>query len=316
MIPDLATVAHRHGGTFVRRAAVAAGLHDRTLRRLVNGEEIRRAIWADTCCRGLRICRACCYLPRDSTPDCCLTHQSAFTVHGLSTFGLDLSMVHIARTAGVGRLRTRRRDLAAHILPPGAQVQRIDNFAVVDPATAIVQVAATGALVAAAADEALQAKTCGMEDLITRCGEWNRRPGASRVCQLPRLVDGRSESPGESRSRLFIGSLGFRVTPQVWIATSEKRYRVDLLDDDLPLVIEFDGQRKYGDDPANYALEKRREDDLPSLGYVFVRYIWSDLMNPVRAERMLLQGRRSPVEQSSDIPAGSSLPGRCSLAEP
>lgn len=66
------------------------------------------------------------------------------------------------------------------------------------------------------------------------------------------------------------------------------------------LVGEFDGYVKYtcrrgrrgnGEDPSQVAWqEKRREDDLRSLGPIVIRWIWYDLNKPFRLRALILDG--------------------------
>ena len=63
--------------------------------------------------------------------------------------------------------------------------------------------------------------------------------------------------------------------------------RVDLGYPELGVLIEFDGKVKYqqpfrpGQTPAEVVIaEKLREDRLRALGYVVVRFVWSDLADP------------------------------------
>lgn len=312
MIPDLARAAESRHGTFVRADAKALGLSDEALRRLVATEEVRRETWGGYVVKDGGDALAPLRLACRQHPDSCLTHQSALMVHGFSTFGLELDRVHLARCpeSDRARPRSRRKDLAVHVLPPGAVVRRVGGLPVVDPLTAGLQLAAAGDLTAAvvALDQAIQQVPGRGEWLARRCVAWNRRPGASRVLLLPQLVDGRSESPGETRSRLVAREMGLRVTPQVWIDAGRKRFRVDLLDDSLPLIIEFDGALKYDDDRRAAFEEKVREDALRSLGYSFARLTWADLMNLERAREII--GRGLALARRS----GPGHPGRIAVA--
>jgi very-short-patch-repair endonuclease len=98
-------------------------------------------------------------------------------------------------------------------------------------------------------------------------------------------MDGRAESPGESRTRMVLSALGLPVEPQVEIidADGELVGRVDFLVADR-VVVEFDGAVKYrGDSGADVLIaEKRREDRLRELGYEVVRVTWDELAHPER----------------------------------
>jgi very-short-patch-repair endonuclease len=99
------------------------------------------------------------------------------------------------------------------------------------------------------------------------------------------LVDGRSESVGETRLRVLLRVAGIRVEPQVTIRdiAGESVARVDFLVEGTRVVVEFDGKVKYSDGGADALFaEKRREDRLRRMGYVVVRVTWSDLDYPER----------------------------------
>ena len=113
------------------------------------------------------------------------------------------------------------------------------------------------------------------------------------------LADARTESPGESRTRLVLGALGFgNVEPQVTIGDGfgELIGRVDFLLRDR-VVIEFDGLLKYDGADGREALgrEKRREDALADRGYQVVRVIWAELDRP----RLLLRRVESALARSA-----------------
>lgn len=113
------------------------------------------------------------------------------------------------------------------------------------------------------------------------------------------LADARAESAGESLSRVVIHQLGFELPePQVEIrdASGQLIARVDGLWKSTGLVGEFDGLQKYsgtfaGSTPPSEVVvaEKRREDALRRAGHDVARWIWSDLRNPSRLERILTQ---------------------------
>jgi len=110
------------------------------------------------------------------------------------------------------------------------------------------------------------------------------------------FADGRSESVGESRSRVAFELIGLpRPDLQRLITTSDGRIvgRSDFLFDEFWTIGEFDGRVKYGrllkpgEDPGDVVWrEKQREDRMRDLGYEVRRLIWSDLSDrPAIAER-------------------------------
>lgn len=111
--------------------------------------------------------------------------------------------------------------------------------------------------------------------------------------------DPRSESPGESRSRVIIDQLGFAapVLQRVVALTGGRRRRLDFDWHDDGVIGEFDGELKYQAEGTGvlqsgasaYWEEKWREEEIEELtGKRFVRWRWADLDDPRRLERKLL----------------------------
>lgn len=107
-------------------------------------------------------------------------------------------------------------------------------------------------------------------------------------------VDGRAESPGETRLRHTLRLMGYRVTPQFVIRDGRFTSVVDLLLDDYDVAFEFDGFVKYGrPDPFStfptsadvVVAEKCREDHVRELDYGMGRVIWSELDDLVALRR-------------------------------
>ena len=102
--------------------------------------------------------------------------------------------------------------------------------------------------------------------------------------------------------------MGFSATPQVMLRDGEFVAVVDLMLDDVPVAIEFDGFVKYGRRrlwTVDAALadvvvaEKIREDHIRALRYAMVRVIWRDF------DRLVLLRRRivSAVELTRTMSA-------------
>ncbi len=293
---ELRATADLRGGVFVAADAKLMGIGTKALRRMADSGELRQITRGGYALAEIDERLAGYRVAVQQHPYSCLSHQSTLDVHGLSTWGLPMQRIHLARIPGapVGRLRLRRRGLAGHAFPPGGSVADRDGLPVVDAVSAVLQVAADGDLLSAicAADQLLLVQGATLGSLAERVAGWGCRPGAARVRQILDQADPRSESPGETRTRVIARRLGLSVIPQVWINTDQGRYRVDLLAADLPLILEFDGKVKYGDGADAAFAEKRREDALRSLGYVVVRFAWSDLANPQFMAQRLRQGIR------------------------
>lgn len=130
----------------------------------------------------------------------------------------------------------------------------------------------------------------GREDIaqvepLLRTGAMRSRFGAAW-----NFSDPRSESAGESYSRVLIHQLGFAAPTlqQCFTLTTGRQVRVDFWWEEAQLIGEFDGLLKYRQperfghaDPAAAVIEeKRREDGLRGLGCGMLRWGWEDLERP------------------------------------
>lgn len=108
--------------------------------------------------------------------------------------------------------------------------------------------------------------------------------GGRRATDLLNVLDARSESAGETRTRLLLRSFGWGMfEPQVEIPTREGLFRADFADPEAQVIIEFDGAAKYTDyKPAADVLlaERRRENALQELGWAIFRIHWKHLDRP------------------------------------
>lgn len=108
--------------------------------------------------------------------------------------------------------------------------------------------------------------------------------GGRRALDLLDALDGRSESAGETRTRLLLRSFGLDAfRPQVEIMTAHGMFRADFADPESRVIIEFDGSAKYVDyKPTEEVLlaERRRENALQELGWAVFRINWQHLDRP------------------------------------
>ncbi|WP_156364289.1 hypothetical protein [Curtobacterium sp. Leaf261] len=116
--------------------------------------------------------------------------------------------------------------------------------------------------------------------------------GTARALRALDFADPRSESPGESFSRVRFRE--FRLPPpelQHEFHTDAGRFRVDFWWPLSGVIGEFDGRVMYGSgDAETLWREKQREDALRRMPEVngFVRWVTRDLYSPGRLERLLL----------------------------
>lgn len=214
------------------------------------------------------------------------SHHSMLLLVGLPVVRADLDTVFLTRTdtahgrSGPGVHVVRKAgSVEAHSPEDGTA-----PIPHVDPATAIVQAGLRAGLDTAvvAADAALRAKMCTRLQIDDALDAHSRCRGHASLRPLATRIDPRRESPGESLCAGVMTRAGYAFTPQVEIRCGIELYRVDFLLDALPVIVEFDGMAKYGDDLRNLREEKRREDNLRALGYEIVRLTWTDLFAPER----------------------------------
>lgn len=218
-----------------------------------------------------------------------VSRHSALALWRLPLWDVDRAMVVLASDVEEAATRsglrvTPVRGLVAREKLDGLQVQAVAD-AIVTTASFSVE----GAVVAA--DAAVHSGVCSIDDLDdARARLMPGLRGSRRVRRALASVDGASESPGESRTRLVLSALGLPVESQVKVRDGGGRVvaRVDFLVAGR-VVVEFDGAVKYASADGRAALvaEKAREDRLRELGYAVIRLTWTDLDRPHEIRRRI-----------------------------
>lgn len=225
-----------------------------------------------------------------------MSHQSAAVLHGLPVWGVRLDRVQVTRNRGYGGRTVG--PVHVHVAPlDDDEITTIGEFAVTVLERTVVDVARTVPFEQAVAvvDAALGATAdrAKLQVAARRAKGWPGVPNARRVVAF---ADGRSESVGESRSRVAIAAAGLPAPiPQWEVRTADGRLRrTDFGWPTQRAVGEFDGRVKYGrllrpgQDAGDAVFEEKvREDALRDLGLGVVRWTWVDLrrFDPV-AERL------------------------------
>jgi very-short-patch-repair endonuclease len=203
-----------------------------------------------------------------------VSHQSALFWHGLPVVRSSLRTVHVTRTiAGSSRSRTPVR---IHRAVPGVPVA--DRVPI---AVAVVQSGLTGTSADRARCGRLRpSRRASRPDQPSRGpgpagGSSQHRSGASH----PAGSRHRIESPGESILGHRLRQLGWEVVPQFEVETDQGPRFADFRIPGTRVLIEFDGLVKYrGEDGADAVVaEKVREDAMRRRGFLFARFIWSEL---------------------------------------
>lgn len=293
----LEVVTNRRGGWFSRADAIAAGYSDVDLRReITSGQWLRitrgayaqrvpeveaMPPWEQAAWLHVRTARAVYHRLGGRAV---LSHQSALLLHGVRVSELDLSRVHVTRTAGAGRSDAAVCQHAAR--PPVDVVCEMDGVRTTLAARAVVEtVRATSFPVAVSVvDQALRLRIATSQQLTDALTPFARRSGIRTAGRAVEFGDGRAESVGESRLRVVLSDLGLP-TPllQADIRDEDGSHvaRVDFLFPQYGVIVEFDGAVKYSDgNPKVLIAEKAREDRLRDLGYQVVRVSWADLTRP------------------------------------
>ncbi|HLL07374.1 MAG TPA: type IV toxin-antitoxin system AbiEi family antitoxin domain-containing protein [Nocardioidaceae bacterium] len=299
MRPELAALAARQGGVFLRRQAAECGYSRKEielLHRRGAWTRVRYGAYADAAEYerhddvGRYQARARAVMLVLDEPHI-LSHTSAAALLQLPVWGADLSVVHVTRlhSAG-GRVQAGVKHHPAGC--PYSLRTIVDGMSVTCLERTAIDVAreygfeaglvVTDAVLHAGGSPAL------LEQVVSQMTQW---PGVRSAQAVLEAADGGAESVGESLGRLLVVESGLpRPVTQVVITDGEFRARVDMLIEQLALVIEFDGKGKYqriaeqgqATDADLVWAEKLREDRLRELGYEVVRLTWGDLFGARR----------------------------------
>ena len=226
------------------------------------------------------------------SPHLVLSHLSAAAVLRLPIWGARLDAVQLTRIGdGGGRIGPGRVVHAAHLEPD--EVTTSAGVPVTGVARTLVDLACTVPFTTTviAADFALHHRLVAPADLARALTGTRHRRGAAGARRALLFADGRSESPGESRTRVAMAEFGLPapiLQVRVYGPTGTFIGRTDLGYPELGVLFEFDGLVKYrkllrpGEEPSDVVVaEKRREDLIRDMGFVVVRLRWAELDDPV-----------------------------------
>ena len=228
-----------------------------------------------------------------------LSHTSAMIEHGAPLWGVDLTDVHLTRLDGCsGRREAGVRQHRGLLLP--GDVEPVDGVRVTTPTRAALElttVASTESSVVAI-DDLLHRGLTSEALLRSRYRSMEAWPHTLATDLVLRLVDGRSESVGESRTRFLCWRFGLPApVPQLEVLDEHGRIvaRLDLAWPEHRAFAEFDGAAKYstflrpGESEREVVLrEKRRQDRVVELtGWRCIRLTWRDLNRPEHTAQRL-----------------------------
>jgi hypothetical protein len=222
-----------------------------------------------------------------------VSHQSAAVLLGLPLWDAALDRVHITRRPPAWNDASRA--LVCHVARlRDDEVIAIDGLQVTSPVRTVLDLARSLSHEAAVVvlDAVLHQRLVPQALLQARLFDLAGTPGSRSAARAVSFADGRSESVGESRSRVILdrwnlgpSALQFEVVS----ADGGMIGRTDFVWEEERVVGEFDGRIKYGrllrpgQDPGDAVFEeKRREDLIRDEGWRVVRWVWGELRVPHR----------------------------------
>lgn len=222
-----------------------------------------------------------------------LSHTSAAVLHGLPVWDSMLSRVCAIRAEGGHGVR--RPSLHTRVAGLAGELTVVEGYRTTSLARTAVDQACVLRLDRAVAtvDAALRlgATVASVQACLAAA---RRRHGVGVARAAVTFADGRSESVGESLSRLLIAQLGLPAPELqvdlfdrvgVWIARSDFGWL------EHGVIGEFDGRIKYTGSPDEVARavmrEKAREQAIRDAGWIVVRWSWSDLSDPLGFRRRI-----------------------------
>lgn len=217
-----------------------------------------------------------------------LSHFSAAILHGMPVPSKALSRVWVTRNSGGGgHLAPHLHELKAPLI--ASDVIQLAGLPVTSVSRTAVDLARRpGSPYGLAACDRALASGVTASELSEQVARWPRRPGIAWARQMVALANPLSESYGESFSRFVIWQLDLPMPIlQYPVVCRGRRYRSDFAWPDLGVLGEFDGRVKYEEGPDDgrsvadvVMAEKRREQDLHSLGWDVVRWGMDELYQP------------------------------------
>ncbi|MRH91010.1 hypothetical protein GFY24_26810 [Nocardia sp. SYP-A9097] len=248
-----------------------------------------------------------------------VSHQSAAVLYGTALWRTPLDRVFVTRNRrGGGRTRPYTK---VHGSPLDSAVE-IDGLLVTPPARTVIDLALSLPFEAAVvACDALTGSFGLTEDelaeelSLARC-----RHGIAQAKRVVAALDGRSQSAGESLSRLMLRRQGLPLPrTQGNVLTPDGRFvgRVDFYFEEFATLCEFDGALRYGrllHATGNVAdamrREQVRETYLRALGFQVIRWTWNDLHTDGPARRLRAAMSRPRRADGRIEPAPSPAPRR------
>jgi hypothetical protein len=226
-------------------------------------------------------------------PGWCAGRRSAALVHGVPIIGKPPDVPQLARDPAGTRAKGHSRHDRIAPLPPSHQEVR-NGIATCTLARTVVDIARTESFrnAVVVADAAMRAGMAReeMKDVLRTMRRW---PGVVRARVVADFADPRSESPGESCTRVACHVEGLGIPePQVEVWRYGRFVaRLDLLFRRELLAIEFDGALKFDGEGVLPALLARTE-EIRDCGLAVVHTNWKETFRDTRAFGLRVRLRR------------------------
>jgi Transcriptional regulator, AbiEi antitoxin len=316
MTQNLGEIIEANGGIFSRAQALDCGETDRSLASAVRDGalvRLRRGFYApadiyaaaNPAAKHVLHARAAIAGQRGRVA---LVGVSAAALHGFDIYDTSLDVVHLVRLDN-GSTRTE-----AGIVHHGSRRDIEEELGLYEgilasvPARAVWEVACRSSLEGGVvtADSALHRMPELRQALEPLHDRFALFPGSVKGRTVIRLADGRSDSPGESVTRVQYYRYGIPMPDLQFDVFDDRGVLIGTADfywDDFRHLGEFDGKIKYqkllrpGESPSDCVFrEKRREDAMRADSRGMSRFVWVDVI-PRNARRTMTQ-LRAALDQS------------------
>lgn len=321
------TIEPGSGRLFRRKGLLQQGFSDaeiRTMSRRRGWQRLAPGIYAEPADRS----RSTEYRLRvgavaSRSPSLIVSHHSAAALHGLPLFRVPTRQVQLSRPGRNGSCIDAGRRVHAVLLPDDDVVE-LGGLLVTSVARTLFDLGRTQPFETAvvAVDFALHRGLVTALDLRGQLAKVRDGRGVGAARRAISFADGRSESVGESRTRVLFHRFQLPIpVPQLQVFSERGRLlgRADLGVESHALLCEFDGMAKYDEllapgQSARMAIaeEKVREDRFREHGWAVVRLMQPNLSNHCAQQQTvgrigngLALGKRS-IERGQLV--GSSRP--------
>jgi hypothetical protein len=288
-------------GFFTRGQAQDCGYSDLQITQMVRHRRWTRFRRGYYCCTDVwsvlteverHLVRCAAVIDSLGTGSVALSHVSGVVAHGIDTWNVDLSRVHVTRLdGGAGRIEG---DVVHHEGAAAEEdVVHVNGLPVLPAVRCVLEAGsrADGETALCLLDNGLHRGLFDRDHLMAQFGLMEHWPGMRRLHIPVRMADEDSASIGESRGRWFFWMHGLPAPLLQYDVVDGDGVLIGTTDwawPELETLGEFDGKAKYGrllepgQDPGEVVFaEKQREDALRrATGFTMERVTWTDYQRP------------------------------------